>query len=295
MPVTEHFDHTVFAGNAIGHEKFVATEGSFEIDVHFDLAGSPNGEDHQLIHPFETLNKSGKVVESTAVFVGLPDDIEGVKVPEIPIGLECVHGRLDLGGVVAVIINNNTRITVLDHIKTLFDPSVVEQAGTNILDRLSEFQSSQNRQSRIERNVFSEAKDFKQTIVPKGKPGMGLSSDQDILNLGNIPGGVETNRFDLQGAEKGIFGIDHPESCQRQKASVGIVEALLIVRIILHMLRLNVGDQCQIGVGVEETLVTLIGFEHHPVVIGMADIGAKLLGDGADEGIGFRQQGGKHR
>ena len=61
------------------------------------------------------------------------------------------------------------------------------------------------------------------------------------------------------------------------------------------MCGLHIGDYGQIGVAVEKTLITLICLEYHPVILKMAHIGAKLLTDGTDKGIGVWQDRGQHR
>ncbi len=227
--------------------------------------------------------------------MGLPDGPDLAEPPHLRIGFECLQRRLDLGGVMAVVVDHDTLFAVFDDVEALLDPLVAFQVFPDRLDLFAFVQRRQDRQGSVHGDMLSQPEDIEHAILFEPESGMGLAVDEHILQIPDIPAGIELHALHFQFREKGVLGVDHPHLRQRQKIGIGPVEPLQIVLVVLHMLWLHVGHQSQIGVAVEKTGVALVRFEDYVVVGGGADVGVEGFGDGADEGVGFGQQFGEHR
>ena len=95
---------------------------------------------------------------------------------------------------------------------------------------------------------------------------MRLTTDKDELYVAYIPAWIEADTLHLKRSEEFIFCIDHTYLRQSKEISVGIVETLFVIFVILHMLRLYIGHNRQIGVAVEKTLIALICLKNHFVI-----------------------------
>ena len=296
MPLfIEDLDDAVFAGHPLGQDRLVAAESPFEIDGDFDLSGGPDRQDYQLVHALEALDEPFEVVQGPGIFVGLPDHFETGQPPHLLKDLQRFEGRTDLRRMVAVVVDDDAVLVVLDDVEALFDPPIVPQTLPELLRIFAQLHRREDRQRGIQRDVRPEAENFERPEIFQLETGVGFPVDQDKFDLSQIFRRVKTDRIDIEQSQKGVFPVEHPDLRQIQKLAIGGVEALLVVLVILHMFGLDVGDDRQIGVGVEKALVALVRFENHPVVGGAADVGTELFADGADEGVGLGQQRRQHR
>ena len=119
---------------------------------------------------------------------------------------------------------------------------------------------------------------------------MRLTVKQDEVNIVYLLRRIEFDTLHIECGKKWIFRINDTHLRQREKFTVGVVETFFIIPVILHMLRLNVGNNGKCRVGIQKALIALIRFENHFIVGVVSHVGTKLLADGTNERIGFRQE-----
>ena len=191
------------------------------------------------------------------------------------IGLYRLQGRFDLGRMVSVVVNHNG-VDLADDVKALFDPLEVKDFFSDRLKLLAG-SGRQNCQSCIKGDMRAKSPDFKDTHIQKFETGMRLVVDQHELDIFNVLARIKANRLAVKRRKKRIFCIEYPQLCRSNKGPVGIIKALEVVVIIFHMLRLGIGNDRAVGVGVQKASVTLIGFKKQDITLAVAHIVSELF------------------
>ncbi len=148
---------------------------------------------------------------------------------------------------VGVIVDDNTVRAFKNDVKPFLDPFKMEDIRT---DRRKTHRLSrrQNRQTRIHRDVFTESPHFELSHVFEGEMGVRFIIEEDITDIGNILTRIKTNRIVRQCRHKRVFRIDNTNGCHLNKTAVGVMKFIDVVMVILHVLRLSIGDDGTIRV-----------------------------------------------